>query len=373
MPDLDAPSDARGVVVCGLGRLGQHCVAALKQVGVPLHGVDLRRRDPWEIAELPSLLTSLSIGDCRSPRVLEQAEIARSRAVLLVTRDERVNISAAFAVRSLHADIRIVIRSGQKNLNALLSAHLGNFAAFEPSELSAPALALAALADESKDETAGLFHLEGRLLRVVRVIVSPEHAWCGSDVLRLQTSSRRVIDRRASTDPGWGGLQQWAPSDRVQSGDTITYLELDGSRAPGNSLFGVDGDAAAAREAPQRRLVRAARALTWPSMRAWALRIWSGGTQTRRVVMASALVISSIYAVGTLLYLAHYPEIGVQDALNVGMVLILGGYDNLFGQLKLPFPIPPWLHVFSVLMSISGTAALSFFTAPKNQLRVFSA
>ena len=79
-------ADARGVVVCGLGRLGQSCVAALKHFGVPIHGVDLRPRDDWEIPHL----ASLSIGDCRSARVLEEAHIARSRAVLLVTRDERI-------------------------------------------------------------------------------------------------------------------------------------------------------------------------------------------------------------------------------------------------------------------------------------------
>src|SRR5271166_2029584 len=101
-------ADARGVVVCGLGRLGQSCVAALKHFGVPIHGVDLHPRDDWDIPQFPSLLASLSIGDCRSARVLEEAHIARSRAVLLVTRDERINIAAAFAVRSLRPDIRIV-------------------------------------------------------------------------------------------------------------------------------------------------------------------------------------------------------------------------------------------------------------------------
>src|SRR5262249_48646839 len=35
-------------------------------------------------------------------------------------------------------------------------------------------------------------------------------------------------------------------------------------------------------------------------------------------------------------------------------VLIFDGYSNMFAQLKLPFPIPLWLLLFSLLMTMSG-------------------
>ncbi len=76
-----------------------------------------------------------------------------------------------------------------------------------------------------------------------------------------------------------------------------------------------------------------------------------------------ASITPSLYLVGSWLYWAHYPEIGLRDALNVGMVLILGGYDNLFGQLRLPFTIPAWLHIFSVVLSVSGTVGIGILYA----------
>lgn len=357
MPD----ADARGIVVCGLGRLGQRCAVALKHLGVPIHGVDLHRPDQWETAEFPSLLTSLSVGDCRATRVLEEAQIARCRGVLLVTRDDRINIAAAFAVRSLRPDIRIVIRSAQKNLNELLAAHLTNFVAYEPSELSAPAFALAALADETGDGTAGLFHLEEHLVKVVGVTLTPQHPWCSRELGELTTSNRRVVGHRRGAE-AWRDFRDWDPRARLEPGDTVTYLELSGASAAGDPVLRTARTRPPEAQGPGGWQALHA-GLTWSALKAQASRIWFGGTQMRRVVMASALAISSLYSLGSLLYWAHYPEVGLQDALNVGMVLILGGYDNLFGQLRLPFPIPPWLHVFSVLMSVSGTVGIGILYA----------
>jgi Trk K+ transport system NAD-binding subunit len=66
---------------------------------------------------------------------------------------------------------------------------------------------------------------------------------------------------------------------------------------------------------------------------------------------------------GTLLFCWHYPDLGWQDALNVTVVLLLGGFDNLFGQLKLPFLIPLWLHLFSLGLTIAGTVFVGILYA----------
>jgi Trk K+ transport system NAD-binding subunit len=79
-----------------------------------------------------------------------------------------------------------------------------------------------------------------------------------------------------------------------------------------------------------------------------------------------------LVALGTLLYRLQYPEIALQDAINVALVLILGGYDNLFGQLKLPFPIPVWLHFFSLGLTVAGTLFIGILYAFLTE-RVFSA
>src|SRR5262249_44835101 len=39
------------------------------------------------------------------------------------------------------------------------------------------------------------------------------------------------------------------------------------------------------------------------------------------------------------------------------------GYSNMFAQLKLPFPIPAWLLLYSLLMTVSGAIVTGIFYA----------
>lgn len=64
-------------MVCGLGNLGQHCVAVLKEYGVSVSAID-KVQPGWEISNLPNLLEEFLIGGCHQPSVLEQARILRS-------------------------------------------------------------------------------------------------------------------------------------------------------------------------------------------------------------------------------------------------------------------------------------------------------
>ena len=117
--DIPASSQTRleRFLVCGLGSVGQYCVAALKEFGVSVSAIDKATPKNWQIPNLPRLLDDLIIGDCRLPSVLEQAQIGQCRAVLIVTSKERVNIETALEVRELNRQTRLVVRSAQKNLN----------------------------------------------------------------------------------------------------------------------------------------------------------------------------------------------------------------------------------------------------------------
>lgn len=141
MQDVD--QSVNSFLVCGLGNLGQYCISVLKEFGVAVNGIEIIDNPKWQIPDLPTKLDKLVIGDCRQPTVLEQAGIRYCRAVLIVTNDESVNIAAAFAARALNPNVRLVIRSSQENLNELLKQNLGNFVAFEPTQLPAKSFALA--------------------------------------------------------------------------------------------------------------------------------------------------------------------------------------------------------------------------------------
>ena len=128
-PETPPPND--GFLVCGLGSLGQNCVANLKRFGVPVHAINNVLPDQWQVPHLREQIDHLEIGDCRLAEVLEKAGIRQCRAVLLVTQDERVNLEAALTARVLNPRVRLVMRSDKQNLNELMGQQLKNFVAFE--------------------------------------------------------------------------------------------------------------------------------------------------------------------------------------------------------------------------------------------------
>jgi Trk K+ transport system NAD-binding subunit len=334
----------KAVLVCGLGRLGQHCVATLAEFGVPLHGIDAGEPEQLVVTDLASKLQSFTAGDFRRPGVLSRAHVEECRAVLLVASDERANVAGAFAARRLNPDARIVIRSAQPDLNELLAAQLGNFVAFEPMQLAAPAFALAAL----DVETVGLFRVHDRVFRLRRHAIGPHGAWKGRTIAELSTARTRVLARHTG-GPGERprGFHEDEPEGRVGAGDVVTTVEIEEDGATARS--DAHGRALELPEPPRAPW----RVRAWQALRA----LWRGGTQMQRVATWSVAALFTLFVTGVVLFKAEYPEISLRDALNVATVLVLGGYDNLFGQLRLPFPIAWWLHAFSVLLTVAGTLA----------------
>lgn len=223
------PQDINCFLVCGLGSLGQYCVALLKEFGVKVNAIEAVENQKWQIPNLPDLLDKLVIGDFRQPKILEQAGIRKCQAIIIVTNDERVNIAAAFAARSLNPHVRLVIRSAQENLNELLSQNLGNFVAFEAAQLPAKSFVLAALGTQ----TRGFFTLEDRLLRVVKEEIDPMHHWCNHrEIQDLNNSSRRVFIHVKAGKPLPKAFYQWKPNAQILPGDTLAYIEIADNRVP---------------------------------------------------------------------------------------------------------------------------------------------
>jgi Trk K+ transport system NAD-binding subunit len=333
-------------LVCGLGSLGQYCVATLKEFGVTVCAIESVNQPHWDIPELPELLHRLVIGDCRQPKVLEQANIRQCRAVLLVTDQEQVNLEAAFAARSLNPSVRLVVRSAQENLNELLAQQLGNFVAFEPNQLPANAFALAALGGE----TRGFFALENQMLRVVTVAIGKGHRWSNSRCLHeLNTSSRRLLLHEQQAVSGPEGFYQWEPDHRIQPGDTVTYLEISsGSLIPSVSP-------APTRANPFWQWIT--RSMAGRNLQASLNQLWQSIQQnrTQQIALFSALIMFCLFVLGTLLYKMQYPELSLLGAMNVALILCFGGYSDVFGGVEAPPPVPWWLMSFSFGLTLAGT------------------
>lgn len=340
-------------LVCGLGRLGQHCVSVLKEFDVIVNAINVTDNAYWEIPELPDLIDLLVIGDCRQPKVLQQAKIQQYRAVLIVTSDERVNIETAFTIRSLNPHARLVVRSDQGSLNELLQEHLGNYIAFEASQLPATAFALAAL----DGEIQGFFTLENSIVRVINVQIHDKHRWCNIRLLHeLNSFTQRILSHNGHTTADVD-FYQWEPDARILAGDSVTYIEVT------SQITSVSSKAVTANGGKFWQEIIAN--LHWVRLKPRLQQIWQSieQHQTQQVAILSAAVMVSLFVLGTVLYKLQYPDISIQDALNVSLVLAIGGYDNLFGQLKLPFPVPWWLHLYSISLTVGGTVFVGIFYA----------
>ncbi|MBG1266907.1 potassium channel family protein [Nostoc sp. WHI] len=341
--EQNATRNVNYFLVCGLGNLGQYCVSVLKEFGAKVNAIEIENIQKWEITDISDLVDKLVIGDCRQPKVLEQAGIHFCQAILIVTSDERVNIAAAFAARSLNPNVRLVIRSAQENLNELLSKKLRNFVAFEATQLSARSFAIAALSSE----TRGFFTLENHLVRVVRIPIDVSHPWSHYHRLHdINNSHRRVLFHAKAGKPLSKIFYQWEPDAQVFPGDTIAYIEVKQNLIP---------PSARSAKSVKQFWQAIVTTLTVQNLRNKLTQFWKENSQTQRVAIVCSIFMVGLFLCGTLLYKLQYPKITLQDAINVSLVLSLGGYDNLFGEIQLPFAVPWWLHLFSISLTVAGT------------------
>lgn len=339
-------------LVCGLGAMGQHCIALLKGFGVQIAAIDQVKPSYWEIPNLRNDISTLVIGDCRQNSVLEAAQVKQCRAVLLVTSDEHVNAETALAVRSLNPKARLVLRSAQSNLNQLLSQYLGDFVALEPTQLSAGAFALAALGTE----TLGFFQLDSKWLRVVK---RPVRSRDRPVMLHeMQTSSSRLLTRQtANPQQSSRSFYEWDPEQRVEPGDVLICIET------ADKFLLTQSHTLKKRRGWQNFKQRLNPKNVWRTLS----QSWQAAAQapTRRVALVCGVIVLGLLLVGTVLFSVAYPGATPASAFYATMILLLGGYADLFGEVEASnvTAIPGWLRLFSLSLTLTGTALVGVLYA----------
>jgi Trk K+ transport system NAD-binding subunit len=343
-------------IVCGLGSLGQNCVSAIHEFGGSVSAIEQGIPASWEIPELPKLLDNFVIGDCRQADILEKAGIHKCRAILLVTSNERVNLETAFAARSLNPQIRLIVRSAKQNLNDLLTEYLGNFIAFEPTQLPAPAFALAALSDE----IMGFFSLDRQLMRVVQEDIDRKHKWCESRMIHeLNSRNRRLLDHTSPEDFLENLPKNLQKPDFLfnqldpDAQDRVIYIELVETELHNRSH-------PTQKKGLSQRISELTSNLLWANLQNNLVRYrhWLAESRTRMAASLCGLVVIFLVAIGTLLFKFYYPGIGIVDSIYATIALLLSGYGDLFGEIISKDPAPPWLRFFGLILTISGTALL---------------
>ena len=339
------PIDLEYFVICGLGSLGQHCVTALTEFGVKIVAIEQQPPTNWDIESLNDLLDSLIIGDCRHNSILNQAKIQGCRAALIVTTDEQVNVETAIAIRQLNPHTRLVVRSGKENLNQLLWERLGNFIAFEPTELSTAAFMLAALGTE----ILGFFALDGHLWQIYQRSLVTNDLWCDRAIFDLETSQRKILAHDRQTKHSNLTLGDWNSDDLIQAGDTVVYLKTAqdfdpqlSCKIPFEQTSSTIGDWFKGTKLFFKQAFGIFSQLNFRQ-------------QIRRVALVNGIIILSLLIIGTLLFHWYYPEITIFSAFFATSILLLGGYGDLFAELEDIALIPWWIRLFSLILTVVGT------------------
>ncbi|WP_017301544.1 potassium channel family protein [Nodosilinea nodulosa] len=359
LPTKPAPPPANdGFLVCGLGSLGQNCVANLKSFGVPVHAINSALPDQWEVPRLQDQIDRLVIGDCRLEEVLEKAGIRHCRAVLLVTQDERVNLEAALTARVLNPRVRLVMRSGKQNLNELMGQQLQNFVAFEPTQLAAPAFALEAFGKE----LVGYFTIDDHRFQVMKQHLKPGQPWCDRrQIYELDTPHRRVLCHSSADGEGQSTVASpsslfytSSPDAVLRSGDEVVVIESD---AQIHTL--ASQTAPPARQGVLNRAIQVFQRLrNWPTVKQDLLNIWqtSSEQQLRRVAILCGITVVTLCLLGTLLFDLNSPDdISPFEAFLYTFITLFGGYGDVFEALE-DFSNSRLLQLFGVLLTVAGAA-----------------
>jgi Trk K+ transport system NAD-binding subunit len=208
------------ILVCGLGGLGQACLASLMEFDLPIRCLD-QSPPVWADGDLGQRLESrLVLGDMRHPKVLLEAGVSQARAVLLLSQDSGVNLEAALQVRLLNPRAQLVVRSsanGSNQLERQLQARLPGLAIMDPQLLTAGVFANAL----RPDGTEAAFELEGDLF-VVRSSLQQRPA--RHDLFDLLSRRQRLV--------------QWFPAEAGPAGPPASgWWDLDGRPGPGDRLL----------------------------------------------------------------------------------------------------------------------------------------
>jgi Trk K+ transport system NAD-binding subunit len=231
---MDQPR--RGVVICGLGRIGWPVLDYLRQAGWDVTAIDTTcAPDDPRLAGIRFVR-----GDARFPETLERLDLRHAQAVLILTGDDQVNLATALMIRRLHPGLRIIVRIFNQTLKDRLSKFLPNMAFLSTSALTAPLLAMTALSGEA----LGAFESAGGPCQVAELRVTPGSELIGRRVGHL-TAHQTVavlayvpeVDQAAEPsgtvgDPGQSGpmrpgmaaqLLDAVPADAVVAvGDRLT-------------------------------------------------------------------------------------------------------------------------------------------------------
>ncbi len=204
------------IIVCGLGRLGLRVVRELVSLDEDMIGIEYKENAP-SFPEIHSYDIPILIGDARSAEILEKAGLMHSKAIIICTNDDLMNLQISARIRERNKDIRIIMRMFDDEFARSMADRFDISAVLSASQLAAPAFAGAAIGAE----IIQTFKVEERVLVMGRVQIQPGSRLVGAAVGEVEHELDLSIILLQS-----GGTVDIHPQPEValQPGDVIAVV-----------------------------------------------------------------------------------------------------------------------------------------------------
>lgn len=208
------------LVVVGLGDVGTRVVEALQRLKQPIIAIERDINNENAVALADELY--VVIGDANRASVLEQANVAQARAIIVTTPDDLDNLRIAHQAERLNPDIRSVVRIYDSILASRIVSSLGIDRAVNAAATAA-ATFVACTIDRHTEHGFTL----GERLFLLRWMLPEEASRAGlvrATIQEARDQGLAPILKRAGT----GLLERTAPvvnSDLIATGDSLLVLE----------------------------------------------------------------------------------------------------------------------------------------------------
>ncbi|WP_420632287.1 potassium channel family protein [Candidatus Leptofilum sp.] len=130
------------IVVVGLGHLGYRVTQKLYELDRDVSVIELNPEDDL-IVEAQAMGIPVLKDDARREAALQDAGVAKARAIILCTQNDSMNLQIAFKARRLNPQIRVVLRIFDDDFSQSLQEQFG-FRAMSATGMAAPTFAAAA-------------------------------------------------------------------------------------------------------------------------------------------------------------------------------------------------------------------------------------
>ncbi len=325
------------IVLCGLGRLGTRILTHLHAANLPVVVIDNRCSAEDERLQGARLVR----GDFRQRAVLESAGIADARAVLILSNDDLVNISATLRVRAINPHVRIVLRLFNQSLLTRLGSVLRNVHVLSTSLLTAPVLAMTAVAGQG----LAAFEVDGgeEERRIVELQVGPDSQILGRSIGEVLASREAVALAHLPAAGPERFLLDVDVETRLRAGDRLVLC------ARPRALAALESDMDA--DAPH--LLWAA----WPRRLARVARRTLG--EIDPAVLICTLVLFGVILASTLILCLGVEKYKLIDALFRTVSIMATGASMYEPDVE----YSPGMKIFVAALRIIGAALIAAFTA----------